>query len=52
MESHLVLVLGANMGVAVTSSQNFVGRMKGCIQGCESSRWEGVFSLSKSRVVN
>lgn len=36
----------------VTSSQNFVGRIKGPIPGSESSRcqWEGAFSLSK-RVV-
>ncbi|KAF8816957.1 hypothetical protein BYT27DRAFT_7247846 [Phlegmacium glaucopus] len=32
----------------VTSSQNFVGRMKGSTQGTESSSWEGVFSLNKS----
>lgn len=31
----------------VTSSQNFVGRMKGPVKGSESSCWEGAFSLSK-----
>ena len=38
------------IALLVTSSVNFVGRMKGPIQGSESSYWEGAFSLSKRLV--
>jgi hypothetical protein len=50
-KSHLELVLGVDLMhryfFLVTSSQNFVGRMKGPYPGSELSYLEGVFSLSK-----
>lgn len=49
--SHLELVLGVDQkSFLVTSSQNFVGRMKGPCPGSESSYLEGAFSLSKRLV--
>ena len=54
MESHFRLALGIIIdecvALLVTSSQNFVGRMKGSIRGSELSYWEGAFSLSKRLV--